>query len=230
MSENKFEELNHSDILSVKSKDDKNVTLTIGVYRGNTSINVFTGAGGRPWKHPLPRKSIPFFVNLLRKMRDDPKPRREPVFLNKYEDGENGRGRMKQCGCIGFGISDDLKVYIDVSSDDLNGRHLFPIRPDSRFDFSNTVLSEKDLVVSTIDSLIELLSSTTETAERLSAFKGAPGGNFGGGSKGSSKSGNYSGNNSRGNYSNDRNSFNRGNESGGSNNRGNADIEDDLHI
>ena len=222
---NGFENLTQSGIFRINSKDDKNVSLSLDVYMGNTSLVVFTGSGGKPWKQGLPSKVLANLVILLKKMQNEPRPCREPVFLNEFVE-ENGKRQFKQKGCIGFGIDENLVPFIDVSANDLVGRHLFPLKPDARFDFSNTSMSEKDSLVGLLEYLIQCFSYTTTIAERISSFKRAPnqGGNKGGYGGGGGNRGNYGGNNSYGNSNNSNNSNQGGTFGGG------PDVENELHV
>lgn len=221
---NGFENLTQSGIIRVNSKDDKNVSLSLDVYMGNTSLVVFTGAGGKPWKLGLPPKVQANIVIMLKKMQAEPRPCREPIFINEFVE-EGGKKQFKQKGCIGIGIDENLGLFIDVAANDLNGRHLFPFKGDGRFDFSNTSMSEKDTLVGMLEFLINSFSTTVILAERISSFK-RTGGNSGGGSKGNYGGGNRGSNNygggSGGNYG--------GNSQQSSTFGGSPDVENDLHV
>lgn len=222
---NSFESLTQSGIVKVNSKDDKNVSLSLDVYMGNTSLVVFTGAGGKPWKLGLPSKVQANIVVLLKKMQAEPRPCREPIFINEFVE-ENGKKQFKQKGCIGIGIDENLTLFIDVAANDLKGRHLFPFKGDGRFDFSNTSMSEKDTLVGMLEFLISSFSTTVIMAERISSFKrtgGAGGnkGNFGGGNRGS---GSYGGGNSGGGNNYGANAQQSSTFGGG------PDVENDLHV
>jgi hypothetical protein len=198
---NSFENLSHSGLLKLPSKDNKDVSFQIDVWGGNTSFVVFTGAGGKPWKHAMPPKTRWSIATLLKKMRDNPRPCREPIMLNAFV--EEGNKRMfKQMGQIGIGLDDNLQPFIDVAHNDLNGRHLFPIKGDGRFDFTNTSFEPKDSLTSLLDWIIDTLTTQCAAAERLSGFKRTGGGgNFnrgGGGGGGGQRSGGYGGGNSGG--------------------------------
>lgn len=223
---NAFENLTQSGLLKVPSKDDKNVSLQIDVWGGNTSIVVFTGAGGKPWKHILPTKIRFVVAQLLRRMKAEPRPCREPIMLNAFVE-ENGKRQFKQMGQIGIGIDENLGLYIDVAHNELNGRHHFPIKNDGRFDTSNTSLSEKDLLVGLIDWIIHVLTVETVTAERLSSFKRQGGG--GGGNRGG-----FGGGQNRGGYSGGGGGNQYGGNNGGGGQRqqsgGTFGGDDDLHI
>lgn len=226
---NSFENLTQSGIFRINSKDDKNVSLSLDVYMGNTSLVVFTGAGGRPWKLGIPAKVRCNIVVLLKKMQAEPRPLREALFINEFVE-ENGKRQFKQKGSIGFGIDENLTAFIDVAANDLQGRHMFPIKPDGRFDFSNTSMSEKDTLVAMLQWLIDSFSDTAMFAERLSSFKRTGGGggnrNFGGG--GGGNRGNYGGGGGGGNYNQNNNNNNQqSNTFGGG---GGADVQDDLHV
>lgn len=219
-----FENLTQSGLLRANSKDDKNVSLSIDTFGGNTSFVVFTGAGGKPWKVNLPRKTISNVVILLRKMKADIRPCREPIMLNQFDTETK---RFKQVGQIGIGIDDNLQFQIDVVHNELNGRHTFPIRPDGKFDFSNTSLSEKEGLEAILDWLINILSVETLIAERLSSFKRAPGGmggnrgGFGGGGGGNR---NYGGGQGGGGYQQRQNTQQSNTFGGG------VDSDNDLHV
>jgi len=180
-----FENLTQSGLFRLPSKEDKNVSLSFDVFGGFSSFCIFTGQGGKPWKLTLPRKTIDSFIILLENMIADPRPKREPVFLNRFEEAD-GRKGFKQYGCIGFGIDDNLSFYIDVAANELPNRYLFVVKKDGRFDFSNTSMNEKDSLKADISFIINVLKNSA-VAERLTAFKrqntgGAPsgGGNRGG--------------------------------------------------
>jgi len=211
-----FENLTQSGLLKTNSKDDKNVTLSIDTFGGNTGMSVWTGSGGRPWKINLPRKTIANIVILLRKMRADPRPQREPIMINMWDAEAK---RMKQIGQIGIGIDEGLVFQIDIAHNDLSGgRHTFPLKPDGRFDFSNTTLTEKESVEGVLDWLINALSIESLVAERLTSFKRPAGGNRGGGGGNYNRGGN-SNQGQQGSFSNNNN-----------NNGGGVDYENDLHV
>lgn len=231
MVERNFGDLVQSGMFSKRSKDDKNVSLSVGCYGGMTSLTVFTGAGGKPWSTTIPRDTIPAFVLILRKLKENPSAgSRKPVFIQKYQENENGRGgKYVQAGCLGFGIDETMNFYIDISANDLTGRHIFVIKPNPKYDFSNTELTEKDMLFASIDAFIHLLVNSTDSGERLTAFKKTPTGNSqSGGNR--NFGGNSGGNRNYGNTSNDNRSSgnNRGTFSGG--NSGGVDIDDDLAI
>jgi hypothetical protein len=225
-----FENLTQSGLIKVNSKDDRNVTFQIDAYGGNISMVVFTGAGGRPWKLNIPAKVTANLLILLRKMRANPAPCREAIFINEY-DAETKR--FKQVGQIGIGIDEGLTFQLDVAHNQLQapgGRFIFPIKPDGRFDFTNTTLSEKEGVQGVIDSLITALSIESIVAARLTSFKRQPGaGGQGGGNKG-----NWSGGGNRGNFNNNgggggyNRQNNSNNASGGT--FGGVDVSEDLHV
>lgn len=224
--QNSFDNLTHSGLIKVASKDDKNVSMQIDVWGGNTSLVVFTGAGGKPWKHPLPAKTRYNIALLLKKMRQEPRPGREPIMLNAFVE-ENGKRQFKQMGQIGIGIDENLLLFIDIAHNELNGRHLFPFKGDGRFDYSNTTLQPKDTLIAQIDYLIDALINQTSLAERLSSFKRAPGGgggfNRGGGGGGGNRGGGYGGG---GNYGG-------GNQGGGQRQQSStfsSGGDDDLHV
>lgn len=216
-SANSFENLTMSGIFSIPSKEDRQVSLQLGVYMGNTSLTVFQGAGAKPWKIGLPNKVISQVLVLLRKMRQEPRVRREPVFLQKWVD-ENGKKGYVQEGCVAFGIGEDMLPFVEISHNDLKGKHVFVVKQDPRYDFSNTDLAEKDVLQGLIDYLIEALSINRVTAERLSSFKktnmGQQGGNKGG----------YNNNNRSGSYNGGQNQNYR------SQTFSSPDIENDLMV
>lgn len=218
---NGFENLTHSGLFKITSKDDKAVTFQIDSYGGLTSFVVFTGAGGRPWKQNLSIKAVCNILILLRKMREDPRPCREPIMLSEWDPETK---KVKQIGQIGIGIDDNLMFQIDVAANGLNGRHIFPIRSDLKFDFSNTSMTEKEAVQGLIDSLIRVLETITPIAERLSGFKRAPGGpggargNFGGANKSYGDAGGQGGYQNRNAPQQNSSTFSDGN------------IENDLHV
>lgn len=227
---NSFDKLTHSGLIKANSKDDKQVAFQIDVYGGNIGFVIFTQAGGRPWKINIPSQAIANILILLRKMRANPAPCREAIFIN---DWDMETKRWKQVGQIGIGIDEALVFQIDIAHNQLQapgGRFVFPIRQNAKFDFSNTSLSEKEAVQGVIDYIIGTLSTEATIASRLSSFKRAPG-QGGGGKPGgyNAGGGNRSyGNNGGGNNYN-RNNNNQNNASGGTFGGG-TDIESDLHV
>ena len=171
--ENRFgyDNLTQSGILKFNSKDDKAISLSIGTFGGFTSFAVFVG--GKPWKTNIPRISLYAMIAVLNKMMLEPHPRREAISMFEWEE-ENGKRRLKECGAIGYGITDNLELYIDVAANNLEGRHMFPIKQNARFGFANTCLTEKDILQANIQFLINNLQYVTETAERMTAFKRPP--------------------------------------------------------
>lgn len=220
MSNYTFENLTQSGLMKINSKDDKNVSLSVDCFGGMTSFAVWTGAGGKPWKLNLPRKTINNILTLLKKMRRDPVPGRQPIMINAYDQEIK---KWKNVGQIAFAIDEGLNFQIEVAHNDLNGRHTFPVKQDGRFDFSNTFLSEKEGLSSLISWLIEVFSHDTVIAERLTSFKRNPqgGGNRGGYNQGGN---NYNNNNNGGGYQQNR----QPPQSGGS--FGDPVVESDLHI
>lgn len=225
---NGFESLTHSGLIKANSKDDKTVSFQVDVYGGIVSFVVFTGVGGRPWKQNIPAKAISNILILLRKMRANPAPCREPIFINDWDPETK---RMKQVGQIGIGIDETLTLQIDIAHNQLQapgGKFTFPIRPEMRFDFSNTSLSEKESLQGVIDSLITTLSLEALVAARLSSFKrintGQAGGNKGGYTNNGGQRG--FGNNNGGGYNRQNN---QNNTSGGTFGGG-VDLSEDLHV
>lgn len=231
---NSFENLTQSGLIKINAKDNKDVSFSIDVYMGNTSMVVFEGGGGKPWKKGLPAKLQAAILVLLRKMQNEPTVRREPIFFNDYDAEAK---KYKQVGCVGIGIDEKMTLFIDVAGDGLRDRYMFPIRTDGRFDFQNTSMTEKDMIASTIQVLITLFEASIPTAERISSFKrtgGGGGGNRGGG-------GNYGGGGNKGGYGGGGSGGGGGggNYGGGNNNRqsspqqtfgGGPDVENELHM
>jgi hypothetical protein len=236
MADQSYDNLSHSGIIKLPSKDNKDVSFQIDVWGGNTSFVVFTGAGGKPWKQTIPPKMRYLIARLARKLRDDPNTRREPLYLNMYSQ-ENKK--FSQVGCIGFGLDEKLNFYIDIAHNDLNGRHMFVLRNgDGRFDTHETSLSERDLLGATLDWFIDTLTTTVSTAERMTSFKRAPGGgggggrgNFGGGNRGGG-GGSYGGGSGGGggNYGGGNGGGGGGGGRSGGTFSGGPDVENDLHV
>ena len=220
-----FENLQHSKLLPANSKDDKAVSFDISVFNGTASINVFTGAGGRPWRLPFPMKDRMSVARLLKRIRAEPKGgMREPVFLNEWVD-DNGKNKIKQVGCMGFGIDENLMFYIDLTHDTLNGRHMFPIKLGTRLDFSNTTMTEKDLLISVIDYVIDVIETVVPQREALSSFKRPAGGASAGG--GGQKSGGW--NQNRGSGGGNGGGYNQQNRQNATFSGG-PDSDNDLNI
>lgn len=220
-----FENLTHSGLIKLYSKDDKNISFQVDVFGGNVSFVIFTPGGGRPWKLGIPQKVIATLAILLRKMRAEPRPCREAIMVNVFDAEAK---RMKQVGQLGIGLDETLTLQLDISHTELNGRHMFPIKPDSRFDFSNTSLSEKEAVQSVIDSLLTTLTVEVPTAVRLSSFKRAPGGGGGqqrGGFNNAGGNRNFGGNSGGGNNYNNRSGGQQAGSFGGG-----GDVTDDLVV
>lgn len=211
-----FENLSHSGLFKIASKDDRNVTLTLDTYMGNTGFAVWTGAGGKPWKINLPRLTIKRMTTLLKTIRANPSIRTEAILLNRWEEGDNKKGSYKQYGRIAFGIDETNLVFIEIAANDLSGKHVFVFKPDGRFDFSSTSLSEKDHIVAVLSYLIDTLDYTSGMSERLSSFPRPPMG--GGQNKGG------------GNYNKGGGNYNRNQEQKSTTFSGGADIENDLYV
>jgi len=228
---NSFETLTHSGLIKANSKDDKNVSFQVDVYGGIVSLVVFTGAGGRPWKQNIPAKAIANILILLRKMRANPAPCRESIFINEWDPEAK---RFKQVGQIGIGIDETLTFQIDIAHNQLQapgGKFTFPIRPEARFDFTNTSLSEKETLQGVIDSLITTLTLEALVAARLSSFKrvngGQQGGNKGGYNNNAGGQRSYGNNSGGGNYNRQPP---QNNVSGGTFGGGGVDVSEDLHV
>jgi hypothetical protein len=200
---NAFENLTHSALLRINSKDDRELGLTLDVFNGATSFGIWPKGQSKPWKLGLKRQSIENIVILLKKMCSNPVPGREGIQLSKWEEAD-GRKGMKQYGAIGFGIDENLQFFIDIAANDLPGnRQMFPLRRDATMDFSGTTLSEKELLIGSIMYIVHALEATI-IAERLTSFKKTFGANSGGGNRsgGGSFGGNKGGGNSWGGNSN----------------------------
>ncbi len=214
---NSYENLTHSGLFSIPSKEDRNVNLQLGVYMGNTSLSIFQGPGAKPWKVGLPNKVMSQIITLLRKMRAEPRVCREPIFIQKWVDDNEKKGFVQE-GSLALGIGEDMLPFVEISHNDLKQKYLFVVKPDPRYDFSNTSLSEKDTLQGLIDFLIEAFSINRVTAERMSSFKktnmGQQGGNKGG----------YSNNSRSGGYNGDQNQNYR------SQTFSSPDIENDLMV
>jgi hypothetical protein len=200
-----FSNLTQSGLMKLVSKEDKNISLTINAFGGSTSLSIFTGSGGKPWSLGLKRRAINTIDILLEQMMHDPKPCRQQIMINSWDQEAK---RSKQVGHLAFGIDENLVFQIDLAHEGLNGnRYTFPVKPDFSTDFSNTTLTEKDILKSAIATLREVLMTIAPIAERITSFK-RPAGNFGGG-------GNKGGYNNGGN----RGGGGGGNYGGGNNNR-----------
>lgn len=205
-----FSNLTQSGLMKIVSKDDKAISLSINSFGGSTSFSIFTGAGGKPWSITLKRRAINTFSILLDQMIADPKTCRQQIMVNSWDMEAK---RSKQVGHLAFGIDDQLMFYIEIAHEGLNGnRYVFPIKPEFSMDFSNTTLSEKDILKSAIMTLREVLMDIAPIAERITSFK-RPAGNFGGGQGNKGGGYNNGGNRGGGNYGG-------GGNSGGGNRQG----------
>jgi len=224
---NSFENLTQSGLLKVSGKEDRNMSLQLDVWNGSTSFAIFTQGGGKPWKLAIPTQTIAAILILLRKMRANPAPCREAIFVNEY-DAENKR--MKQVGQIGIGIDESLLFQIDFAHNQLQvagGKATFAFKPNSRFDFSHSSLTDKEKLQACIDEVIAALALASPIAARISSFKRqagqAGGGNRGGFSGGGNRNFN---NNSGGGYNRNNNQA----PASGGTFGGDVDIESDLHV
>ena len=229
-----FENLTQSGLFRLYAAEDKNVTLSLNVFGGNTSLAVSTGAGGKPHNIGIPRKLCNTIALLLKRMGSDIKECRNPIPFRKFEEND-GKKAMVERNNVAFGIDDKSVFYIDVAADFNNDGRMqkwrFPVKNDARFDFSETVLNERDLIVANIATIMEAFT-LSGFAERITSFRrpkqqgggnwGNKGGSSGGGNwnnnRGSGNSGNYGGGNSGG-----------GQRSGGTFGGG-AVVEDDIDL
>ena len=216
-----FDKLTQSGLFRINSKEDKQVSLSFDAFGGSTGFGIWTGGGAKPFKLPLPRMAMHRFVALLRKMRANPIAGREQIPLMQWDPETK---RSNQVGMIVFSLDENQNLAIEISHKELNGRHTFPIRHNSKFDFSGTSLSPREDLESLFDWLISEMLMVSPVAERLSSFKRPP---QGGGGRG-----NYGGGGNRGGYNNGggnrgggQSSF--GNNGGGNNNSGG---DDDLYV
>ena len=212
-----FDNLTQSGLAKLTSKEDKNIALSINCFGGSMSFSVFTGGGGKPFSLTIKRQSIYVIGTLLQQMIADPRPCRQGIPINTWDQEAK---RSKNIGQLAFGIDENLIFQIELSHEQLNGgaRYTFPVKKDFTLDFSNTSLSEKDLLAAAVTYIHEILTTVAPIAERLTSFK-RPQGNFGGG--GGNRGGYGGGNRGGGNYNNNDNGGGRsstfGNSGGGSN-------------
>lgn len=195
-----FENLTHSGLAKFKNKEKDGPTLNIDVFGGSTRFVVFLGQGAKPFNLSLPSLARATFVRLLRRVQANPTPARESIQLNGW-DAENRK--VKQEGHVAIVIDDNLALYIEIGHQQINGKQVFQIKPDFKWDFSQTSMTDKDIFQSLIDYLISVLSLDSVVAERLSSQKrprqgGGGGGNWGGGNRSGGNS--YGGGNSGGGY------------------------------
>jgi hypothetical protein len=201
-----FSNLTQSGLMKIVSKDDKNISLSINAFGGSTSFSIFTGSGGKPWSLSLKRRALNTIDILLEQMIQDPKPCRQQIMINSWDQEAK---RSKQVGHLAFGIDENLVFQIDLAHEGLNGnRYVFPVKTDFSMDFSNTTLSEKDILKSAIMTLREALMTIAPIAERITSFK-RPAGNFGGKSGGGGYNNSGGGNRGGGNNYSAANNNNR---------------------
>lgn len=240
-SNNSFENLTHNDLFTLYSKDNKDVKMSLGTFMGGTGFSVWTGAGGRPINLRFQSKSWFSIIALLKKMRSELHAQRQPIMLNKFEQGQDGRWSSKQIGYVAFIIDDNASLFIEVSSDELNGKFLFPVKGDSKVDFSQTNMSERDLLAALFDWMIATFEVERMFAERLSSFKKqfdkqgggqrkGGGGNWSGG--GGQRSGSGGGYNQNNNQQGGGGTFSGGGNQGGGQGgtSGGVNIESDLQL
>lgn len=222
-----FDNLTHSGLLKITSKDNKEVTLQFDVWGGNTSLVIFTPGGGRPWKIPLPRKLQSLIVTLIRKIKANPGTTREPIIIKEFVE-ENGKKMFKEKGQIGIGVDENLVPYIDVAANDLSGRHQFLFKSDARYDVLQSSLTDKDVLQSLLNVFLTLFETDIPVAERMSSFKRPAGGGRGGYSGGGGGNrGSYNNNNSGGGGGNSyNNNNNQSRQQGGTFSGG----DEELHV
>lgn len=215
-----FGNLTQSGLMKIASKDDKNVSLSINAFNGTTNFSIFTG-GGKPWSLGLKRRAINTIAILFDQMIADPKPCRHQIMISSWDMEAK---RSKQVGHVAFGIDENLVFFIDLAHEGLNGnRYIFPVKPDFSTDFSNTPLTEKDILKSAIMTVREVLMDIAPIAERLTSFK-RPAGGFGGGNKGGGYNNNGGNRSGGGNYGGGNGGG--GNRQGSTFGGGNADDND----
>lgn len=227
-----FDALIHSGIVNYPSKEDRNIKLSLDVYKGNASFTIFTGAGGSPWRQSLPPMCRALMLAALRKIRQQPHVCREPFSFIKSEQID-GKWNRTPLGIIAFGIDDSKTFYIELAFNELNNgqRFTFPVKLPGSIDVSGTSFTEGDILKAVIDSFIDALGEQVNLARRLSTVRqgnGGGGGNRGGSgggnwNKGGSGGGNWNkGKSGGGNWNN-----NGGGGNGGSSNQGGGYSEDD---
>jgi len=225
---NSYENLTHSRMLTAYAKDNKEASLTVGVYGGNTSFSIFNGTGGRPvWSQNVARATLFQLGALIDLMIANVTQCRFPIVINEW-DNENRR--FNKAAEFALGIDETNHVCIDIASDKISGgqnRFIFQIKPNAKFDFTNTPLNEKSHIVATLTFLKDLFLNRTGQAEVATSFKRQPGGGGGGnrgGGGGQSKWNNNSGggNSGGGNGGGWNNNRGGGSQGGGGFNTGNG--------
>jgi uncharacterized membrane protein YgcG len=218
-----FENLQHNALYTLQSREDKNIRLTIGTYNGRTTLNVFTGQGGRPWNTRLSRPVVMRICRLLELLKSNGEPIRYSITLT---DWDRDTKKHVKTADLGFGIDDSRAFVIDVAP---VGQKKFVLAARDPFgvDFTNTPLTERDNTNAQIDEFIDVIKNIAPIREALTSFK-LPQQNGGGFNRGGG-GGNYNrgGGQGGGNYNRSNGGGNSGGGSSGGN-RGFSQEEDDV--
>lgn len=229
-----FENLTHSGLFKINSKEDKGVSLSYDIFNGSAGLAVWQGAGGKPHKIPLRAKARAALVLLLKNMRENIGTTSQPITILDYDREAK---KTVNIGTVVVGIDETMTLFIGVGANAINGKFTFPIKGEFSWDFSQaTLFNEKNQLQANIDWLISILTLETAVREGLSSFRrqpGGPGGN-GGGNRGGYNSGggnrsNWGGGNNGGGGGN-RSNWNQNNGGGGNNYGSAGGVEEEILV
>ena len=187
-----LDDLSHSGLLSLRSESNPDVSLSVGVFQGNASFTVFTKGGPPTFKVALNAITVSLIKRLLRKLVSGAKPGyRLPLNLREYNRDER---KFNVVGGLAFGIDDANTMYIEAAGKGLSERFKFPVKIPGSLDYSNTELTEREVLEIAADSIIDVLVIDVANSRALSRVKRQPGNNNNKGSWGNKGGGNGGGN------------------------------------
>jgi len=208
-----FENLQHGELLRVYSKENKDVSMAIGVFNKACSITVFQGGGSKPARLPIPADTAMMMVAVLQKIKANPQ---QCDFSFGFKTWNPDNKQNVPIGQINVGVNEMMQLYFKVASNDLNGSHTFLVRPSAKVDLSQSGLNERDILGAMTDTVADVLTTARVLAERLTSFKRPQGGGGGfnrGGGNNRGGGGGFGNNNNSGGGSGS--TFGGGNAGGG---------------
>jgi hypothetical protein len=179
-------EYDHNRIVNLTADGDKATTLSIGVFKGNASLVVFSNKSLAA-KFSLSRDLISAIRKKLISTVTAAPGTKVVLNFSKFDPDQK---KWISTGALVIGKDDKSMVYFGVTAPNTPAMK-FPMKTAPSFDFSEP-LSDPDKSILKAETVIEQFTTDIPMALMLTSEKRAPGG-FGGGGGGNRSSGGDSG-------------------------------------
>lgn len=168
-----IDDLNHSNILTLRSPDTKGTFLSIGVYNGSINFSVLKNDFNTKKISPIIQLRLSRYfatttVMLWEQLLKDKKPNISRVIGGSEWNKETKK--FEEHVLLSYGFKDDLTPYIGVKDIPNDTVYQFVIDKDNRCNLNRTQLTPSEINDISVRNVIEVFKVDIPVAIRLTSF------------------------------------------------------------